>query len=204
MAFFVVQAGAGGRCGFSGVRSGLRPAVFPSGFVLFVADAEFAAAVAHEGAQLLDTHVADFLHADEQGGADGQAAVADFADDGGRDFEGAREGGVVFEVEGLDEAAQEVVRVVCAGFVGVGFVAFPVASGLVFFHGDSWVGRLVLCIVGVQEDVILTIVRGWVRRCEMLRVCGVYRQVVQVLRGVGWGILFQYRMESTQEVRFNI
>lgn len=189
MAFFVVQAGAGVRCGFSGVRSGLRPAVFPSGFVLFVADAEFAAAVAHEGAQLLDAHVADFLHADEQGGADGQAAVADFADDGGRDFEGAREGGVVFEVEGLDEAAQEVVRVVCAGFVGVGFVAFPVASGLVVFHGDSWVGRLVLCIVDVQEDVILTIVRGWVRHWEMWRVYGCVSEGgagVARCRGEGW------------------
>ena len=125
--------------------------------------------------------------------------MADFADDRRRDFEGAREGGIVFEVEGLDEAAQEVVRVVCVGFVGVGFVAFPVTSGLIVFHGGSWVGRVVVFIFGVQEDVILTIVRGWVRRGEMRRVYGVYRGA-QGLYGAGvwdgWGILCRWCMEK--------
>ena len=196
MAFFIVYAASGQLYGVWCGVSGLWCAGLSPGFVLFVADAEFSAAVTHQGAQLLDAHVADFLHADEQGCADGQAAVPDFADDRGRDFEGAREGGVVFEVEGVDEAAQEVVRIVCVGFVGVGFVAFPVAFGLVVFHGDSWVGRVVVFIFDVQEDVILTIVRGWVCRCEMLWVCRVvYRETVQVLCSAviwdEWGILCQ-------------
>lgn len=134
--------------------------------------------------------------------------MADFADDRRRDFEGAREGGIVFEVEGLDEAAQEVVRVVCVGFVGVGFVAFPVTSGLVVFHGGSWVGRVVVFIFGVQEDVILTIVRGWVRRGEMRRVYGVYRRGRRGCLAPRCGMDGEYCAggvwKSTQEGLFNI
>ena len=66
MAFFVVDASSGPVDSLLHGVSGLRCAGLTSGFVLLVADAEFAAAVAHEGAQLLDAHVADFLHADEQ------------------------------------------------------------------------------------------------------------------------------------------
>ena len=103
--------------------------------------------------------------------------MADFADDRRRDFEGAREGGIVFEVEGLDEAAQEVVRVV-------------------------------VFIFGVQEDVILTIVRGWVRRGEMRRVYGVYRRGRRGCMAPGCGMDGEYCAggvwKSTQEGLFNI
>ena len=57
-----------------------------TGFELFVADAELVSAIPHHFTQFPNAHVADFLHADEQGCSDWQTAMTDFADDGRGDF----------------------------------------------------------------------------------------------------------------------
>jgi hypothetical protein len=79
---------------------------------LRVGKTEFGAPVTHQDTQVADAHSGYFMHPDEQRCTDRYAAMADFADDRGLDFEETRESGVVFELHFLMYHVEQLVRVV--------------------------------------------------------------------------------------------
>ena len=66
----------------------------------------------HQLAQFTNAEIADFVHADEYRGADRQGVVTNLADDRWRHFQSSRQGGIVFQLQLVDDCIEDAIRVV--------------------------------------------------------------------------------------------
>lgn len=66
----------------------------------------------HHFAQFANAEIADLVHADQDGRADRQRVVTDFADHGRRNLQRTRQGRVVFQLQLFDDRVQDAVRIV--------------------------------------------------------------------------------------------
>lgn len=66
----------------------------------------------HHFTQFADAEIADFMHADQDRGADRQRIVANFADHRWSDFQCARQGRVILQLQFFNDGIQHAVGVV--------------------------------------------------------------------------------------------